>query len=176
MAWSDPTGMLVKGTDALIEASAEPFLNVRTKDTNTFEGKTDYFLSSNVSASDPLALGFAPDIDFASDYRLFEGEGFVEVLTSVVGDQYPAIESFISDEADNSVFIGVQGDEGLIFNDYGKGDKNLISSNIRINMDSNGNFTSVIDLNSDDKTEYSISDWNQKFEKIDAAKNESSSN
>jgi RHS repeat-associated protein len=119
-------------------------------------------ISSGYHASDPLAPG-APDIDFNNSFSILPdyANGFVTVSGTTSGDQYPAAESFVTDERGNSVFIGVAPAEGNILDSYGTGNKTLVNATVKIATDAKGNFTGV--YGSDGKV-ISLQDHNKKYQ------------
>lgn len=140
---SSPTKFYPAGplSDKGIERTSAP----EVKDVSVSSENKSINVSSEYSAADPLALGAAPDIDFKNSYSITPDyeNGSVTVTGATTGDQYPAAESFVSDEAGNRVFVGVAPAEGSIMASYGTGDKNLINNTVRIATDANGNFTGV---------------------------------
>jgi hypothetical protein len=157
---SSPTKFYPAGTlsDIGIEKTATP----EAKGLISSDNKS-INVSSEYSAADPLALGTAPDIDFKNNFSIIPNyeNGSLIVMGATTGDQYPAAESFVTDEAGNSVFVGVAPAEGNIGDSYGLGDKILISNTVKIATDSQGNFTGV--YGSDGKV-IPIEDYNKQYQ------------
>ena len=169
--WSDPTQFQYYPDGATIEIEEAAVPVSRYSDVYSATRGNDNFFSFNTSysASDPLAPG-APDIDFSNYFFISESkeDGLLNVELNIKGDQFPAIESFVTDEAGNSVFIGVRGYEGSILDSYGVGDKDLVNANFSITLDDDGNFTGV----TQGGETYSIEEWNKGFEQKDSTKDE----
>lgn len=170
--FSDATQFQYYPSTAVIEVeqNAVPESNYSDVSSSTL-GKDNFFaFNTSYSASDPLAPG-APDIDFKNYFFIseFKEDKLLNIDLNLKGDQFPAIESFVTDEKGNSVFIGVRGYEGTILNAYGLGDEDLIDANFSINLDDDGNFIGVTHKGQ----KYSIADWNKGFEQKDATKHKS---
>jgi len=132
-------------------------------DAKTFDFRT------HVAGSNPLTPG-APPIDVFSDFSITENKkaGTLDIRGKLTGDNFPSTEAFITDPSGNNVFIGIGFYEGSPANLFGEDKDNPITSfNFSIITDRDGNFTGV----KQGKTNYSLSEWNNRFEQADPHKN-----
>jgi RHS repeat-associated protein len=119
--------------------------------------------------NDPAQIG-SPDIDITADIKLERRGNVLTVTTIIRGDNFPSTEAFIEDTPEQfgpgqRVFIGAFAEQGDELTLYGTDDLPLINRQFSINLDEDGNFLSV-----DYKgTNYSIEEWNAKFENADAS-------
>lgn len=83
----------------------------------------------------------------------------MSISANITGDNFPSAESFISDSAGNSVFIGVSALQGNVLGLKGEGGNKRINNNLQINFNSDGVFQSV----NYKGTDYSLKDYNKLF-------------
>ncbi len=159
--WCSPTYMFTKiaNTWFTAEAIADPYEGTLREPVVSDKSIT---VGQNYNASDPLGTSLAPDIDFDVSISIKENkeEKTIEFSTLLIGDQYPAAEQFVVDPNGKKLILGVSPATGSIIDSYGKGTKTLISSYTKVNVDSKGNFLSVVNL---DGTSVSIDDYNKQF-------------
>jgi RHS repeat-associated protein len=122
-----------------------------------------YGLEQHYAASMPLT-SVSPDIDVHSKMMIDTNTpGQLHIAGVMTGDEYPDAEQFIRDSAGHSVFLGVYGTDGGRMGPYTNlwGDRQAPMGNydMRINLDSSGNFTGV---ESGGKS-YTIDGWNTQF-------------
>jgi len=126
-------------------------------------------------ASNPFTAGLVPrvltEIDVYAAFTLIEDKdaGYLGISGELLGDNFPSTEAFITDQAGQSVFLGVgyyQGAnketapfEQLPFSNK----RQIVKFNMTIGLDSDGNFAYVLS----NGIRYTLSDWNQPFERAD---------
>lgn len=157
---SDPTHHPILGTDTAPSRNA--LNNVEIGELST--GSPQVSFQSNLEGANPLTPGFlTPNIDVDGIFSISSNQetGVLSISANITGDKFPSTESFITDSAGNSVFIGVGALEGNPFKSLkGEGGKDIINTNLQIKFNSDGIFQNVI-FNGQ---EHSIQDFNKLFE------------
>ena len=119
--------------------------NVRIGETST--GAKQVSFQSEIEGANPLTpKALTPNIDVDGIFSISSNQetGILSISANITGDNFPSTESFISDSAGNSVFIGISALQGNPFTSLkGEGGKEMINTNPQINFDSNGTFQNV---------------------------------
>ncbi len=134
----------------------------------------DFHASSN---NEGFFFGASPNIDVKFNTKFTKvSDNVFNVAGTVIGDRFPANESYLIDDLGYKVFLGVAGVDiniGIISPTFGPtvllgGDNKMMSQfsfNIKFQeIQGNTVFQSVL-LN--DGTEYSLDEWNKIFESLD---------
>ncbi len=157
---SDTSHHPVLGTDRA--PVKEGLKNVQTGETST--GAKQVSFQTEIEGANPLTPSFAtPNIDVDGIFSISSNQetGVLSISANMTGDNFPSAESFISDSAGNSVFIGVSALQGTPFSSLpGEGGKQMINNNFSINFNSEGIFQNV----NYNGQQYSIQDYNKLFE------------
>lgn len=135
------------------EGGVDKIFSSRNDGTNTVA------IDEHFTGSDPVGLGFAPKVGVNSSISLTENdkEGYVTATVNISSKGFPATEATIADPSGKSVFLTGSAAYGGLGTLKNGSIKEVSSVNIRINIDSKGNFTGV---NFGGKT-YSIDAWNK---------------
>lgn len=157
---SAPSHHQILGNDTAPDRDA--LKNVQIGKTSIGAKKVSF--QSEIEAANPLTpKALTPNIDVDGIFSISSNQetGTLSISAIVTGDKFPSTESFITDSAGNSVFIGVGALEGNPFENLkGEGGKDIINTNLQIKFDSNGTFQNVIY----NGQQYSIQDYNKLFE------------
>ncbi|WP_378185823.1 hypothetical protein ACE939_11970 [Aquimarina sp. W85] len=135
--------------------------NVRTGEMST--GAKQVSFQTEIEGANPLTPAFiTPNIDVDGAFSISSNQetGVLSISANITGDNFPSAESFISDSAGNSVFIGVSALQGTPLDLKGEGGNNRINNNLQINFNSDGAFQNV----NYNGQQYSIQDYNKLFE------------
>ncbi|WP_233632809.1 hypothetical protein [Parapedobacter sp. ISTM3] len=126
--------------------------------TNSF-GSNVAAVDASFKGSNPAFLGLAPNINVRSSILLSENlkEGYVVASIDLSSKQFPATEVIIGDTKGQSVFLIGAAAFGTAGNLINSDVKKVSSVDIRININSKGEFQSII---FGGKT-YGIDAWNQ---------------
>ena len=121
-------------------------------------------IQTEIEGANPLTPAFiTPNIDVDGAFSISSNQetGVMSISANITGDNFPAAESFITDSAGNSVFIGVSALQGSPASSLpGEGGKGMINNNFSINFNSEGVFQNV----NYNGQQYSIQDYNKLFE------------
>lgn len=114
IAWSSPSAHIANPSFQRREVPDIEF----TKDLKiSGEGSSKTFdFGTHHAGSNPLTPG-APAIDVFSSFSITEDKekGFLNITGRLTGDNFPSTETFITDPAGNSVFLGIGFYEGSPF-------------------------------------------------------------
>jgi len=131
---------------------------------NVSGGNRSYKISTGYEGSNPLTPGFiTPDIDVRSNFSITENleKGILSIGVSIKGDDFPSTESFLTDQAGNSVFVGISSlSGGVLTSLWGDNYRDIIDANISISIDNNGTFTGV----TVGDRKFTLGEWNKQFE------------
>ena len=119
-------------------------------------------ISQDFEGSNPFYYGLAPDIEVQTEISVLEDvdAGTITIEATGTGKQFPATESFATDSAGNSVFVGVGAAYGEPSDLLTSSKKNSIfKTTLKINVNSDGVFQSV----NYKGTDYSLKDYNKLF-------------
>ncbi|WP_418498962.1 RHS repeat-associated core domain-containing protein, partial [Flagellimonas sp.] len=140
----------------------EGLKNVKTGETTT--GAKQVSFQTEIEGANPLTPPeVTPNIDVDGTFSISSNPetGVLSISANITGDNFPSTESFISDSAGNSVFIGVSALQGSPASSLpGEGGKEMINTDLQINFNSDGVFQNVIYQGQ----QYSIQDYNKLFE------------
>lgn len=157
---SDASHHPILGTDTA--PVKEGLKNVQTGKTST--GAKQVSFQTEIEGANPLTPAFAtPNIDVDGTFSISSNQetGVMSISANITGDNFPSAESFITDSAGNSVFIGVSALQGSPASSLpGEGGKGMINNNFSINFNSEGVFQNV----NYNGQQYSIQDYNKLFE------------
>ncbi|WP_339695985.1 DUF6443 domain-containing protein [uncultured Marixanthomonas sp.] len=157
---SDSTHHPLLGTDTAPSRNA--LKNVQIGETST--GAKQVSFQSEMEGANPLTPAFAtPNIDVDGAFSISSNQetGVLSISANISGDNFPSTESFITDSAGNSVFVGVSALQGNPASSLsGEGGTEMINTDIQINFNSDGVFQNV----NYNGQEYNISDYNKMFE------------
>lgn len=120
----------------------------------------------NAEAGNPLIPG-APDVDTTSSFTVRSEGNELHIRAHIVGDAFPAAETFVRDHAGNAVFIGVHqlpADGGLSDMVDNNG-RPMIDASITIIRDPE---TQAFVAVESEGQRYTLDEWNQQFEQADA--------
>lgn len=160
MQTSDPTHHRILGTETAPSRNA--LKNVQIGETST--GAKQVSFQSEMEGANPLTPAFAtPNIDIDGAFSISSNQetGVLSISANISGDNFPSTESFITDSAGNSVFIGVSALQGNPASSLpGEGGIEMINTDIQINFNSDGVFQNV----NYNGQQYNISDYNKMFE------------
>jgi len=137
--------------------------NVQTGETST--GAKQVSFQTEIESANPLTDFGGPlnpniDLDGAFSISSNQETGVLSISANITGDNFPAAESFISDSAGNSVFIGVSALQGNPRSGLpGEGGNERINNDLQINFNSDGVFQNVIYKGQ----QYNIQDYNKLF-------------
>src|SRR5690606_26472952 len=153
---SDPSHHPVLGTDTAPERNA--LGNVNIGETST--GAKMVSFTAGLEGANPLTPSFlTPNIDVDGAYSISSNQetGILSISANVTGDKFPSAESFITDAAGNSVYIGVSASPGSALDLTGEGGKEMINTALQTKFDSNGNFQNVMYQGQ----QYKLEDYNK---------------
>ncbi|MDM9632684.1 RHS repeat domain-containing protein [Robiginitalea aurantiaca] len=157
---SDPTHHPLLGTDTAPDRNA--LKNVQIGETST--GAKQVSFQSEIEGANPLTpKALTPNIDVDGAFSISSNQetGVLSISANITGDNFPSTESFITDSAGNSVFIGVGALQGNPATSLpGEGGKGIINTDFRINFNSDGVFQNI----NYNGQQYSIQDYNKLFE------------
>jgi hypothetical protein len=108
------------------------------------EDKTRFIVKGDYSAQN--GMNFGPGIDIQFSYDLEQGNRNVLNITShVTGNNFPAQESMIFDEAGTGLFLGVStAQNSPLTNVWGTGERNILYNNtVKVQTDKYGKFIGV---------------------------------
>jgi hypothetical protein len=110
------------------------------------DGTGTVSVDQHFTGSNPAFLGGAPDIAVNSSITLTENdkEGYVNAAVNLSSKQFPATEATISDSKGQSIFLTGSAAYGTAENLKDGKVTAAASVNVRINIDSKGNFTGVV--------------------------------
>ena len=148
---------------------SEAALEVNLSSSTSKKGRRSAGLDFHLKGNNDLVTG-SPNINTKGDIGithkdLGEEGSIISFSGKIFGDNFPANETFITDQNGVGIFLGVSGAEGNpFFSLFGdNNDRDMSSFSISVSFDQNGNATGVI---YNGKT-YSIQDWNKQFEGLD---------
>jgi len=164
--WSSPT------SHRLLPGSRTETPSI--KFTDKFKVKTNgdsktFIFGTHSKGANPMVPG-SPNIDVFSNFSITENKksGILDVSGTLLGDNFPSTEAFITDPIGQNIFLGIGFYEGSPFSSLnGENKRSITEFNFSITIDDKGNFTGV---KKGDKT-YSIQEWNKTFENSDPYKN-----
>ncbi|MEO6883505.1 MAG: hypothetical protein ABI199_05730 [Bacteroidia bacterium] len=118
-------------------------------------------VEAHYSGSNPdlALLGTAPNIEVNSSVILAENDkaGYLIAYVDLSGKEFPATEALVSDAKGQTVWLTGSGAKGNPLSLYFDNTKKLGTVDVRINIDSKGNFTGV---EYGGKT-YTLKEWNK---------------
>ena len=156
---SDPSHHPLLGSDTAPSRNA--LTNVSIGENSA--GNKQVSFKSDLKGANPLIYN-APNIDVNAIFSMSSNQetNVLSISAYASGDKFPSAESFITDSAGNSVFIGVSKLEGSPANLVGEGNKKMFTADMQIKFDSNGNFLNV----TRNGTTKSLTEDKKDFEKL----------
>lgn len=129
-------------------ASKKPTVDASALETtnNKYKDHVPGSFGAIYSAKDPLTpkLG-TPALDVVFSGIVTEGKGFVNFKGTARGDGFPSTELFVEDTSGNRVFLGASKEKGDVTTLYGGADKQIMTFNLTIQVDSKGVFQKVLE-------------------------------
>lgn len=172
-AWSSPTFRTADHSGAKRATPSVSFTsNFVVKED---DGVKTFTFGSHVAGANPKTPKGTPDIDIFSNFEITENKesGYLAFSGNLKGDNFPATEAFVTDPSGQSVFIGVGQIGPRVSKNFGpftelpgQNKRPITSFNFLITVDNKGNFLKV----TEDGTEYSLADWNKRFQSKDVQK------
>jgi hypothetical protein len=150
-AWSSPTvQLLYSPSSSPVAGLAKPVYTASADNKGNYS--FDTFAPNPIMSKIPLLGKLTPDIDIKGSVNITSSEGILNIKGQIRGDGFPDAESFVKDRSGQAILLGTYNHGALaspVWSLPGDGDKPMISVNVGVQLNADGNFTKAWSI--DDK-------------------------